>query len=149
MVDFHLKPATSEDTQFIFDLRLLTMKPFFAPTIGWDDKAQLRSAAEHIDEAEIIYSGEERIGVVKVLDCETHFTLHQIQVKPEFQKQGVGSVILKHIISKAEGLGLPIRLMVMKETPAQKIYELHGFVVVKSYTHNIEMVKEPSNGKNV
>ncbi len=57
MAGFHLKPATSEDTQFIFDLRLLTMK----------------------------------------------------------------------------------------ETPAQKIYERHGFVVVNSNTHNLEMVKEPSN----
>lgn len=78
MADFHLKPATSEDTQFKFNLRLLTMKPFFTPTVGCDDKAQLRSATEHIVEAEIIYSGEEKIGGVKVLDCKTHFTLHQI-----------------------------------------------------------------------
>ncbi len=149
MADFHLEPATLDDTQLIFELRVKTMKPFFAPTIGWDDEAQLKSAAEHIDEAKIIYSGDERIGVVKFLDCKTHFTLHQIQVKPEFQKKGVGSAVLKHVISKAEDLGLPIKLMVMKDTPAQKIYEKHGFIVAKSNTHNLEMVKEPLSSKSV
>lgn len=141
---YTLESATNDDIEFIYRLRIQTMKPFFEPTIGWNDKEQYQSAAENIEETKIIIHNSNKIGAVKILERPDFMVLHQIQIMPEYQNQGIGNSILQMAIKRSNQLGLPIKLMVMRNTPAQTMYENHGFKEIESYEYNLEMCRQPA-----
>ena len=70
--------------------------------------------------------------------------LHQIQTMLEYQNLGIGSSILQMAIKRSNQLGLPIKLMVMRNTPAQTMYENHGFKEIENYEYNLEMCRQPA-----
>ncbi len=111
-IAFSVKTADNRDIEFIFELRLKTMKTFFLPTIGWDNNEQYKSAVAYLDCAQIILMNENRVGVVKILEESNQLVLHQIQLLPDFQKQGTGTKIVQQLIKRSDYLSLPIKLMV-------------------------------------
>ena len=44
------------------------------------------------------------------------------------QNRGLGATILKVLLAEADALGLPVRLEVLRGSPADRFYERHGFV---------------------
>ena len=48
MEQFSLRSASSEDIDFIFRVRVESMKDDFARTSGWNDAEQYRKAADEI-----------------------------------------------------------------------------------------------------
>jgi ribosomal protein S18 acetylase RimI-like enzyme len=143
MTYYYLKSATVNDIDFIYDLRMKTMKPFFESTFGWKDKEQYKYAADYLEQTNIICNARNNIGVVKVLENSNYIELHQIQILPEYQKLGIGSRIIESIIHRANETMLPIKLMVMKNNPAITIYEKMGFVVAQSFQYNQAMIRNP------
>ena len=45
-IEFTLRPATVNDIEFIFELRVKTMKPFFKETLGWNDAKEYEKSAD-------------------------------------------------------------------------------------------------------
>jgi GNAT superfamily N-acetyltransferase len=65
--------------------------------------------------------------------------IHEIQLLPEFQGQGIGSEILRDQIAKAKQLALPLKLKVLRKNRAQELYKRMGFVPYKETDIDIFM----------
>ena len=52
-------------------------------------------------------------------------------VLAEYQRRGVGRLLLNQAQRQADETGLPVRLRVMKVNPARTFYEQNGFQVYK------------------
>lgn len=52
-----------------------------------------------------------------------HFYLH-----PDFQNRGLGGAVLKMLLTGTDAAGATVRLGVLKQSPARRFYERHGFV---------------------
>ena len=60
--EFSLRPATIDDIDFIYDLRVKTMKPFFDGTLGWNEVKEREKAAYELKNAQIVLIGKKRVG---------------------------------------------------------------------------------------
>ena len=141
--EFTLRPATVNDIEFIFELRVKTMMPFFEGTMGWNEAAEREKAAEELTNAEIAMVGGKRVGVIKVIPRVDELHLHQMQILPEYQKKGIGAVLVRRTIERSDQSRKPITLFVVKNTPAKLLYEQFGFVVTHDFDYSCKMCRQP------
>ena len=142
--EFTLRQATVDDIDFIYDLRVKTMKPFFDGTLGWNEAEEREKAADELTNAEIVMVGKNRVGVIKVLLRADELHFHQMQILPEHQKGGIGAELVKRVIKRSEISNKPITLFVMKNTPAKRLYEKFGFSVTNDFEYNCRMCRQPT-----
>ena len=142
--EFTLRPATVDDIDLIYDLRVKTMKPFFDGALGWNEVKEREKAADELTNAEIVMIGQKRIGVIKVIPRADELHFHQIQILPEHQKRGIGAELVRRVIKRSEKSNRPITLFVMKDTPAKRLYEQFGFSVTNDFEYNCRMCRQPT-----
>jgi GNAT superfamily N-acetyltransferase len=143
MIQFILRKAFIEDIDFIFRLRLLTMKDDFERTFGWNDDEQYKRAADEIEQAQMIILGNDPVGVVKILTKDSEFHLHQMQILPEHQGKGIGTAIVSDLLQRAGQLNLPVTLFVLKGSRAKNLYDRMGFSVIEETAGNFKMSRCP------
>lgn len=142
-IEFTSRPATVDDVEFIFGLRVKTMKPLFEATLGWNEPKEYEKAGEALAYTEIILVGQQRAGVIKVIPGNGELHLHQMQILPELQKKGIGAELVRKTIERSEQSRMPITLCVMKHSPAKRIYEHFGFVVTQDFQYYCKMCRSP------
>ena len=63
-------------------------------------------------------------------------SIEQIALLPQFQEQGMGTLLLTQQTEQAQSLGVPVRLQVLRENRARHLYERLGFAVTsETATH--------------
>jgi ribosomal protein S18 acetylase RimI-like enzyme len=67
-----------------------------------------------------------------------------IALLPEFRGRGIGGGQLASLIQQCRAEKLPLRLQVLKENPAQRLYERLGFNKTSEDQMYIQMEKLPS-----
>ena len=104
------------------------LKDYVTQTWGWDEDWQKRNFAENFkpEKAKIIVFGEKEIGYWEVSEKETETVLISIRLLPEYQNRGIGTEIIKDLLSDSRK---PVRLQVLKVNPAQKLYKRIGFEI--------------------
>lgn len=137
-----LRTFSREHQEFLYRLYASTRQQEFA-SLGWPP-AQLdvflrmqfnnqqnwyRTAYPDADH-QIILSDGEPIGRILVHRTPEFFLLVDIALLPEHQKQGIGAKYLRELIQKSEEAGVPVRLQVLKNNPAQRLYERLGFIKI-------------------
>ena len=77
---------------------------------------------------QVILCDGQPIGRILVDRTPEFFLLVDIALLPEHQKQGIGTNYLLELLDEAKRAGVPVRLQVLKNNPAQRLYERLGFV---------------------
>ena len=101
---------------------------------GWDKKKQNNLANQAFDHGgiHIIWKDDDRIGVIGWKLYKSHLLLKDFFLLPQYQERGIGSQIIKDIISKPNFLTKDICLRTLKNNiRAKKFYEFHGFKLKK------------------
>ncbi len=145
MEQFSLRMASSEDIDFIFRVRVESMKEDFARTSGWSADEQYRKAADEIGQARIIMIDNLPVGVIKVLTRDNELHLHQMQILPGYQGRGIGTALVQRVLESADSRNLPVTLFVLKGARAKNLYERMGFSVVEENVNNDKMCRHPGN----
>jgi GNAT superfamily N-acetyltransferase len=68
----------------------------------------------------------------------------QLFVDAPLQRQGVGTEVMRHIISEAAGAGLAVTLGVVKTNPALQLYERLGFQITHEDDRKFYMRRDPA-----
>jgi ribosomal protein S18 acetylase RimI-like enzyme len=127
-----LRTARAEDYDFLYRLRRAAMKDYVARTWGWDENWQEEHFRRQFDPSvnQIITSQGRDVGVLSVSESDAEVFLRYIEVLPEFQRRGIGTIIIRAILEGAERKGKSVVLRVLKVNPARSLYECLGFSVV-------------------
>ena len=134
------RAATEADKPFLLDLRLATMAPHYARQgISLSDDEERQRAESHLDAAVIIEAEGRAVGVVKVLQDGTTWTIDQFQVAPTHQGRGLGTLVLRAVIGDARRAGALLRLSVLKQNPAARLYARMGFRTLAESNHSYKM----------
>jgi ribosomal protein S18 acetylase RimI-like enzyme len=65
-----------------------------------------------------------------------HLSIMEINLLPQYQRQGIGTQLLVQQLDEARRLKLPVRLQVLRENRARELYERLGFKAYdKTETH--------------
>jgi ribosomal protein S18 acetylase RimI-like enzyme len=125
------RPATPDDVSALLALRQATMMPHLlragAPS---DEGANLARVNYRLEDALLVYEGDELVGLFKVTRGGGEWKLVQIQIAPHRQGEGLGGRLVRGLQDEAAQAGSSIVLDVLRGNPARRLYERCGFVVV-------------------
>jgi GNAT superfamily N-acetyltransferase len=69
--------------------------------------------------------------------------LEHFYLAPHLQGCGIGSGVLLELLESCDRDGVPVRLNVLRGSPARRLYERHGFTVETEDPVDVFMVREP------
>ncbi len=79
------------------------------------------------EEVHIIRVGSTDVGWVQVQRGRDALFVAQLFISRELQRHGIGTSVLNGVINEARHMGKPVRLGVVKISPALRLYERLGF----------------------
>lgn len=124
-----------DDIDFLLKLRKKSMSEHLAKAkIKLTNEQHLERIKEHYYDSHIILRDRKPIGVLKMGIVSLNGTtkslhIRQLQILPEFQREGIGSKVLTVVKKRALQLQLPITLNVLLQNPARGLYLRHGFQI--------------------
>jgi GNAT superfamily N-acetyltransferase len=124
-------PATEADFERLLDLRIRVMQAHLE-RIGRFDPVRARERFRNgfvPDHARLILVDGAFAGCVSLVPDAVGFELMHFYVEPAIQRLGVGGEVLRRLCAEADALAKPIHLGVLKQSPARRFYERHGFVL--------------------
>jgi GNAT superfamily N-acetyltransferase len=122
--------ATYQDEGFLWDLKIASMRRYVEQVYGWEDKAQ-RGFFEkgfHPETIQIIQHDGHDVGMYELQERDDDWFLARIEILPEYQNRGIGTVVIKRMIDAVAATDKPFRLQVFKVNPARKLYARMGFI---------------------
>jgi ribosomal protein S18 acetylase RimI-like enzyme len=94
-------------------------------------------------EASIILFDERAVGRMLIDESEREITLVDIALMPDHRNSGIGTHLIKQLLNRAVSANKPVRLQVLKSSPAGRLYERLGFLRVEDQSMYLEMMFEP------
>jgi ribosomal protein S18 acetylase RimI-like enzyme len=125
-----LRPATTGDRNFLFELNRAALGSYVDLTWGWDEEDQNAYFDAHFDPSRrnVIQVEGVDVGMLAVEETPEHIYLAGIALLPDWQGQGIGSSILSTLLVRGAESGRPVTLQVLRSNPrAIKLYESFGF----------------------
>jgi GNAT superfamily N-acetyltransferase len=141
-----LRQAFESDKEYLVSLHKRCYREVVESQFGnWDDEIQrvFFEKKWKPSKFQMIIVGGEKAGVVSAEHLAEHFLLSEIQIEPRLQNQGLGSQIIKAILSEACAQNLPVRLQVLKKSNAKNLYLCLGFVQTGETDTHLLMEKMP------
>ncbi|MDQ1274820.1 MAG: hypothetical protein QG610_392, partial [Euryarchaeota archaeon] len=145
---YNLKIAAQEDHDFIYNLKKATMKDYVIKTWGsWDEDLQrvLFSRELKAIEHQIIIINNKKVGIFAFSRNEASIIVDEIQILPEYQNKGTGTLIFSDIIANAQKEKIEITLRVLKvNSIAQRFYNKLGFEKIGDTETHYLLSKKPN-----
>lgn len=156
--EISLRPSLADDQSFLLSLYASTRSDEL-DMLPWDDEQkrvfalmQFNAQTQHYHgsypqaQSSIILRNEEAVGRMVVNEDTKEFTLVDISLLPAHRGHGIGTHLLRELLSKAVEATKPVRLHVLLTNPARRLYERLGFSFVQSDSLYCEMIWTPTHG---
>lgn len=152
-----LRPANPDDEEFLLTLYTAGRHEELA-RVGWGAeeikafcKMQLTAQNWHhglrypAAEDCIVMKGDQPVGRLKVYERPEEILLVDIALISEVQRQGIGTYLLRTLMSRARATSKPLRLHVLFTSPGLQLYQKLGFSRVADDDTYIEMEYSPES----
>jgi ribosomal protein S18 acetylase RimI-like enzyme len=150
VLQFSCRDATASDLQLAYEITRDAMRQYVAQTWGdWDEEEQFRRHRESFTPSthRFICVGAREVGLIAAEDSSDFISLVKLYVRAGARGQGIGSAVLSDLIQRADSLGLPVRLRVLRVNErAQALYSRHGFRVVGETAERCYMERASRTG---
>jgi ribosomal protein S18 acetylase RimI-like enzyme len=143
MTRFTLRPATEADFEPVLDLSIRVMRAHLE-RLGRFDPARRRARMRRQFEAGLLRVIEDGGGMLGCIGVETHadhVEIHSLFLEPDAQGRGLGAAVWQAVL--AEHPGRVFRLDVLKESPARRFWERHGFTRIDEKPFDWLMQRRP------
>jgi ribosomal protein S18 acetylase RimI-like enzyme len=152
-----LRAATPDDEAFLLQVYAGTRSDEL-DGLGWDDNQKLAFVSMQFNaqrrcypeaDNKIILLNQRPIGRMLVGRTEDEILLIDIAVLPEHRNAGIGTSLIRNLLSEAAAAEKPVRLHVFKYGRAVHLYERLGFSTVSSDSAYLEMAWVPDDRSQV
>ncbi|MEU6956656.1 GNAT family N-acetyltransferase [Streptomyces sp. NPDC045714] len=144
--DWTLRPAAPEDVEAIAELRALVMRADLERLGRYDeDRVRQRLRDSYSPEhTSIVEAAGAFAGCVTLRPAEDCWWLETFLLSPALQGHGIGSAVLRTLLSRADAERVPVRLNVLRGSAARRLYERHGFTPEREDAVDVFLVREPA-----
>ncbi|HET9976631.1 MAG TPA: GNAT family N-acetyltransferase [Burkholderiaceae bacterium] len=142
---FALEGATAGDFEALLALRLRAMRESLERLGRYDEQRARERLTETFDPAHthhIVVDGR-RVGFLVLKTLSHAMRLNHLYVDPADQRRGIGHRVLQWVCAEADRLQLPVELMALKGSAANRFYLRHGFVATGEGEWDIDYVRMP------
>jgi GNAT superfamily N-acetyltransferase len=125
-------PASEACFEPLLALRIEVMRDHLERVGRFTPERSRRVFRSHFDEPglRLILVEDELAGCVGFRVAPDHVMLDSFYLATRFQNGGLGSEIFRALLAESDALGKPMRLEVLKQSPADRFYLRHGFMPV-------------------
>lgn len=155
-MNISLRPFSLDDQDFLFKLYASTREHEIS-AFGWPPAQQeaflrmqfnaqqqwYKTAFEAADHQLIFVDGKPA-GRILVFHDTDSLRLVDIALLSEYRNHGIGTQLLRELISKSEKEHLPVRLQVLKSNPAFRVYQRLGFAITGDDGMYYQMERKPN-----
>lgn len=129
MVKYRLSKANPQDKEWLYQLHKNTLGPYATQVYGWDERLQRNMFEERFQKGNdfIITINEVPVGMISLVEKEDNINILRIEIAPERQNCGIGTIVIKDIMEQAKDKSKDVVLRVLKVNPAKKLYDRLGF----------------------
>jgi ribosomal protein S18 acetylase RimI-like enzyme len=153
-MQYLLRPCTDADHAWAYALKCDAYREVVEQQFGpWDEAFQRqlfdqlcwKPAISHI-----VLVAEVPAGLVAWEDRGDHLWLDEIQIVREWRGRGLGTTVLRDLLTQADTLHKPLRLHVLREnTRAQILYRRLGFDQLAETSTHLRMERRESAAQSV
>jgi GNAT superfamily N-acetyltransferase len=122
--------ATEAHFEPLLAIRIEVMREHLERVFRYDPERARRVFREHFTEPglRLILIGDELAGCVGFRVGEAEIKIDSFYLARRHHNRGLGAAILTVLLAEADAIGLPVELDVLLGSPADRLYERHGFV---------------------
>lgn len=142
---FALEGAQAGDFEALLALRLRAMRTSLERLGRYDEQRARERLADTFDPAHTqhVVVGGRRVGFLVLKRLSHAMRLNHLYIDPGFQGRGIGHQVLEWVCAQADRAQLPVELMALKESDANRFYLRHGFVATGEGDWDIDYVRLP------
>jgi ribosomal protein S18 acetylase RimI-like enzyme len=137
--------VTDADFDELVALRIAAMRESLE-RIGRFDPERARERLRnsfHPGHSEFIVLDGHRVGFYTFRPAEEGFHLDHLYIHPEHQSRGVGSHVIRHLLSRSDFLGMTVSLGALRDSPSNRFYQSHGFIQTAEDDWDIYYLRPP------
>ncbi len=137
------RPATPKDSEFLYNLKEITLKEYVKQIWGWDERFQrnLHQKRFDPDKYRIIQDKGKDIGCISVETHPDKLFLSIIEILPDYQNKGIGRSLIRNLIQKGIQEEKNVELTVLKvNQKAIKLYQSLGFTLIGETQTHYQMI---------
>lgn len=125
------RASTEADADFVNNLTRMAMSKYVEATWHTTQERDSYYLSNLFDQknTRIIQYGTVDIGRISVKQFSDHILFEEIHLLPDYQRRGIGTLLLQELLAHAKKKQLPVRLMVLQVNPARQLYERLGFSI--------------------
>jgi GNAT superfamily N-acetyltransferase len=151
-----LREVTAEDEAFLLEVYAST-RALELSLVPWSDeqreaflKFQFDAQHSHyrtqFPEAsyQIIFNDTERVGRLYVLKDTAEIRILDLTVLPQHRNAGIGTLLMRDLLTEAEQTGKPVSIWVEQFNPSQTLFQRLGFSKIKEDGYNYLMQWRPN-----
>ncbi|TXS52965.1 GNAT family N-acetyltransferase [Streptomyces sp. t39] len=149
MVDWELTAAAAADVEALAGIRARVMRADLERLGRYDEqrvRQRLRDGFEPAHTWTVRVSGA-LAGCVALKPAGHGYRLEHFYLAPELQGRGVGTAVLRRLLTRCDAENAPVRLNVLVGSAAARLYERHGFTVESADAVDVFMVRAPSGDR--
>lgn len=145
MKDWELRPATPADVEPVAELRAVVMRPDLERLGRYDEHRVRQRLRDAFDPAHtwVIEVGGAFAGCVALRPAADAHWLEHFYLAPHLHGSGIGTGVLRTLLARCDRDGLPVRLNVLRGSPARRLYERLGFTVESEDPVDVFMMRGP------
>jgi GNAT superfamily N-acetyltransferase len=139
MTSIALRSATPADSDFCYQLHKAAMGSYITGIWGWDEQRQRSFHARSFNPGrwQIIIAGETDIGMLDVEYRPGEIYISRIEIHPDYQGQGIGTLLISALADQASRTGQDLVLDVLTVNHrAQALYQRLGLKEVARHGEN-------------
>ena len=138
------RPALDRDFEYCRRLYFVEMR-WIIEELNLDRTAQEASFRNQWNPAQVrmIVIDSADVGWLQTITRDDELFVAQMFVEGPFQRKGIGTEVMKRLISEANEFNLAVRLSVVRINPARRLYERLGFRVTHEDDRKFYMKRDP------
>jgi GNAT superfamily N-acetyltransferase len=144
MADWNIRPALATDVEPIAELRAVVMRPDLERLGRYDAHRVRQRFRDSFDPAHtwVIEVSATFAGCVALRPAADAHWLEHFYLAPHLQGTGIGTAVLDTLLTRCDHAGIPVRLNVLRGSPARRLYERHGFRLETEDPVDVFMVRD-------
>lgn len=129
---YELRDARNDDYRFAERLYLETMKPLLSRLNALNEPELISNFKQLYEpsDVKIIVVGGVDAGWLQVSEDDQEISLYQIHIEPDYRRNGIGTCLIRDLLTRSRRAHKPVSLFVVRNNPALALYERLGFTVV-------------------
>jgi GNAT superfamily N-acetyltransferase len=145
MADWSLRPASTTDVEAVAELRAVVMRPDLERLGRYDAHRVRQRFRDGFTPAHtwIIEVGGALAGCVALRPAPDAHWLEHFYLAPHLQGTGIGTAVLQDLLTHCDRAGRPVRLNVLRGSPARRLYERLGFRLETEDPVDVFMLRDP------